>query len=107
VNCRFWELFPNSEALEHIVVEKSFAGPVGLDPFAVDHELRDSAFSGPADDFFGGAGHGLDIDFAIRDFEAFKKALGLPAVGAPGGAVDDDVHRPHYTRSSSCKVISF
>ena len=52
----------DSEALGHLFVEESFAGVVGLDPFAVDDELGDGALAGALDDFVGGAGGGFNID---------------------------------------------
>jgi hypothetical protein len=45
-----------TEQFGHLLVEKAFAGTIGLHPFAVDYELRDSAFAGVANDFVGGAG---------------------------------------------------
>jgi len=46
----------DSEALGHFVVEETFVGIVGLDPFSIDHELRDGPFSGVFDDLVDGAG---------------------------------------------------
>src|SRR5579862_7997156 len=72
------------KTLHHFVVEEAFSWPIRLYPFSIDHKLRDRTLSRLPDDFFGRAGHGLDIDLAIRDLESFQKALRLPAVGKPG-----------------------
>src|SRR6202041_2398833 len=73
-------------------VEETFAGSVGLDPFAIDDELRDSAFAGALDDFVHGAGGGFDIDVFIGNVVLGEKAFGLAAVGAPGGGIDGEFH---------------
>jgi hypothetical protein len=45
-----------SEQFPHLLIEEAFAATVGLNPFAVEDELRDGALAGLPDDFFGGAG---------------------------------------------------
>ena len=61
------------------------AGSVGLDPFAVDDELRDGALADVGDDFVRGAGSGLDVDLLVGDGVLREEAFGLAAVAAPGG----------------------
>ena len=82
----------DAEEFAHFLVEEAFAGAVGLDPGAVDDELRDGALSGVADDFGGGAGDGLDIDLLVGDLVLIEEALGDTAVGTPGGCVYEQVH---------------
>jgi hypothetical protein len=74
-------------------VEEATAGAVGLDPFAVDDELRDGVLADVGEDFFGGAGGLLDVDFGEGDAVGFEKALGLATVTAPGGGINQDLHR--------------
>ena len=50
--------FGDAEELGHLVVEEAVAGAVGLDPFAVDDELRDGALAYVGEDEVGGAGGG-------------------------------------------------
>jgi hypothetical protein len=67
----------------HFIVQKAFAWPIGLHPFAIDDELGDSAFSRPPDNFFGGAGCAFDIDFLVVDVVALEEAPGLAAIATP------------------------
>lgn len=68
------------------------AGAIRLDPLAVDYELRDGALAGAFDHLVEGAGRGFDIDLRILDVVLGQKALGLAAVGAPGGGIDGEFH---------------
>ena len=83
----------HAQALGHGVVKKAFAGRVGLHPFAIDDELRDGSLSGMANDFVGGSGSLLNVNFAVRDFVAIEEALGFAAVRAPEGGIDGNIHR--------------
>src|SRR5271169_2715733 len=103
------------EAFSHFVVKKTFTGTVGLDPFAVDDELGNGAFAGAFNDFVGGTGGGLDVDFFVGNIVLGEKAPGFAAVGAPEGGVEDEFHdlvwgtqlATSYTRSSCATVRSF
>ena len=44
--CRF---FPHAHAHGHLLVKEAFAGAVGLNPFAIDHELRDGTLTSALD----------------------------------------------------------
>ena len=90
----------NPQPLSHFVVKHAFAGAVGLEPFAVDDQLRDGALTGAADDFVGSAGGSFDIDIGVGKVVLFEKAPGSPAVGAPEGGVEDDVGRFQSLRVS-------
>jgi len=57
--------FGDAEEFGHFFVEEALARFVGLDPFAVEDELRDAALAGLGDDFVGGAGGGFDVDFGV------------------------------------------
>ncbi|SPE28433.1 hypothetical protein SBA2_40005 [Acidobacteriia bacterium SbA2] len=65
---------------------------VGLDPFTVDYKLGDGALSGAHHDFVDGAGGGFDVDVFVGNVVLSEKALGLAAVGAPSGGIDDEFH---------------
>jgi hypothetical protein len=82
----------NSQAFSHFFVEETLAGAVRLNPFAINHKLRDGALAGAGDDFFGSAGGGLDVDFMEGDAVVFQKALGHAALGAPESGVDSEFH---------------
>lgn len=74
----------DAEELGHLVVEETEAGPVGLNPFAVDDELRDGALAYIFKDEISGAGGGFDIDFLEGDVVRVEEALCFAAVAAPG-----------------------
>src|SRR5579885_2085867 len=61
--------------LRHLLVQKSLAWTVGLNPSAIDHELGDCTFAGMADDFLGGAWGGFDVDLLVRDVVFVEEAL--------------------------------
>ena len=66
-------------------MKEATAGAIGLDPFAVEDELRDGALAGVGDDLVGCTGGALDVDFGEGDGVAGEKAFGLAAVAAPVG----------------------
>jgi hypothetical protein len=74
----------DSEPFGHFGVEEAAAGAVGLDPLAINDELRDGAFADVSEDFFGGAGGCLDVDFGERNAVGIEEAFGLSAITAPG-----------------------
>jgi hypothetical protein len=73
----------DAQALGHFVIQEAFAGAVGLDPFAVNHELRDGALTRLLDHFIGGSGRAFDIDFLERDTVLLQEAFGFAALRAP------------------------
>src|SRR5208283_5667321 len=72
--------FFNAQALGHFFVEEAFALAVGLDPFAVDHELRNGTLAGALDDFVGGSGRVFNIDVLESDVVLLQETLGFAAV---------------------------
>ena len=74
----------DAEELGHLVVEEAEAGAVGLNPFAVDDELRDGALTYVGQDEVGGAGGVFDIDLLEGDVVRVEEALCFAAVAAPG-----------------------
>jgi hypothetical protein len=81
--------FANAQPLGHLVVEKSFAWDVGLNPLAVDYELRNGPLAGAFNDLIDRAGGSFDVNLFVDNIVFGKKALGLAAIGAPGGGVDN------------------
>ena len=75
----------DAEEFFHLFVEEAFSGFVGLDPFAVEHELGNGALAGVGDDEVGCAGGGFDVDLSEGDVVGGEEALGFAAVAAPGG----------------------
>ena len=73
----------DAEALVELVVEKAAAGFVGLEPFAVDDELRNSALAGVADSLGRGGRVGILIEFREFDPVCFEKLNSRPAISAP------------------------
>ncbi len=70
----------DAEQYGHFLVEESISGSIRLHPFAVDDELRDSAFAGVRDHFLRRTGRGLDVDFGMGNVVALEKAFGFAAV---------------------------
>jgi len=85
-------LLGDSQLFRHFVVKEPFSHTVGLDPFTVDHKLRDGSLASVFHDFIRCAGCAFDVDFLERQIVFFEEALGLAAVGTPGGRVDSDFH---------------
>lgn len=75
-----------------LVEEQAAAGGVGLEPFAVNDELGDGALADVAEDFGGGSGISVDVDFGVRNTVGIEKLLGGAAVPAPPGGIDLDLH---------------
>jgi len=65
---------------------------VGLDPLAVEDELRDGALAGLRDDLFGCAGGVFDVDLGEGDGVRCQEALCFAAVTAPVCGVDEQAH---------------
>ncbi len=82
----------DAEELGHLIVEEAAAGLVGLDPFAVDDELRDGALAYVGNELVGGTGGVLDVYLFEWDVVGGKEALGFATVAAPGGGVDGEIH---------------
>ena len=66
-------------------MQETTAWFVGLDPLAVEHELRNGALAGVGDDLLGGAGRFFDVDLGVGNRVLIEKALGLAAVATPVG----------------------
>jgi len=84
--------FFDAQALGHFFVEEAFALAVGLDPLAVDYELRDRTLAGALDHFVGGSGSAFDIDVLKCDVVLLQEALGFAAVWTPEGGIDSYLH---------------
>jgi hypothetical protein len=76
----------------HLIEEKSAAGAIGLNPLAIEDELRDGALASVGDDFGGGSRVGIDIDLAVGDGVGCEESLGLAAIATPWGGVDEQFH---------------
>jgi len=75
----------DTQPFRHFVVKEAVTEAIGLDPFAINDELGDGSLAGSLHDFLGGAGCFLDVNFGEGKLVLRQKALGLPAVGTPGG----------------------
>jgi hypothetical protein len=87
-----WGGAAHSEELNHLLVKEALARAVGLNPFAIDYELRDGSLADVPDHFLCGPGGGLDIDLAIGDLVFVEKSFGLAAVTAPCSGIDQHMH---------------
>ena len=84
--------FFDAQALGHFFVEEAFALAVGLDPFAVNHKLRNGPLAGSLDHFVGSSGRVFDIDVLKCDVVLLQEALGFTAVWTPEGGIDSYLH---------------
>ena len=73
-------------------MQEALAGLVGLHPFAVDDELGDGALADILHQRINCAGRGFNINFGEGDVVLGKEALGLAAIAAPVGGVDEKFH---------------
>ncbi len=78
----------NTKEFGHLVVQKTFARAIRLNPFAVNDKLGDGALAGAGHHLVGGSGRVFDIDFRERDIVLLQEALGSAAVRAPEGGID-------------------
>ena len=83
----------DTKKLRHFLVEKAAPGSVRLDPLAIDHELGDGPFAYMPDDFLGGTGAALDVNFSVGNLVLLKKSFGLAAISAPGGGIHQTEHQ--------------
>src|ERR1700680_3487351 len=84
----------NAQPCFHLLIEKSLAGTVGLDPFAVNDELRDSALSNLPDQLFRRTRRGRNVDLFIGDVVLVQEAFGFAAVWAPESGINNKLHTP-------------
>ena len=82
----------NPQNFRHLLVEKSLSRSVGLNPSAIDYELRNRSLSRTPDNLFGSPRSDFDVDFSERNIVLCQKALGRSAVGAPEGRINRDLH---------------
>lgn len=73
-------------------MKETLAWTVGLDPFAVEYELRDRPLAHIADNLIRGARAGFDIDFREGNLVLLQEAFGFAAVAAPGSGIDQHMH---------------
>src|SRR3954465_13951900 len=81
---------------------EALAWRVGLDPFAVDHELRDGTLARVLHHFVRGAGRALDVDLFVGDLVLVEEALGFAAIRAPGACVNGQFHCD-YDSKTGCR----
>jgi hypothetical protein len=90
-------------------VQEALAWTIGLNPFAIDYELRDGSFAHVPDNLFCGPWGGLDIDLAVGDLVFIKESFSLATIAAPRGGIDQDMHPPiiPWGRGGEQRVQSF
>jgi len=96
----------DAQSLRHFVVEKSLPGPVGLHPLSIDDKLRDRALARVADHFLRGPRGSLDVDLFEGDVVLGEKALGLAAVRAPKGGVNNEFHEFFTYDVVTCRQVA-
>jgi hypothetical protein len=81
-----------AEASCQFIVEETFPGAVGLEPFAINQELGDGTFARAADYLVGSAWSGFNVDLLVGNVVSGEETLCSAAVGTPQGRVEGYVH---------------
>jgi hypothetical protein len=81
------------------VVQQPATGPIWLEPLAVNYQLRNRPLSDLADDLGRGCRIGIHINLCICNPVGIEKLLRRPAIPAPGGSVNLDLHDLNSTLS--------
>src|SRR5580765_8606373 len=68
----------DAQTLCQFFVEESFTGAIGLEPAAVNHQLRDGALARSPDNLLGGTGRGFDVNFFVGNIVGGQKAPERP-----------------------------
>src|SRR6516162_7256509 len=82
----------DAENFCHLLVEESLAWSIGLDPFAINHELGNRSFPGSPDYLFRGPGSCFNINFLESNVVLGEETLGGTAIGAPESRIDRYLH---------------
>jgi predicted cupin superfamily sugar epimerase len=82
----------NPQTDMQFIEEQSTPRFVRLKPLAVNHHLRDSPLAHAPHDLIGGSGVGVDVDLSVGNPVSLEKLLGRPAISAPAGGIDLDMH---------------
>src|SRR5665213_878883 len=82
----------NSEALAKLVVQQAAAGLVGLEPLAVDHQLRNCPFAHVSNHLGRSSRIPVHVDLGVGKTVRVQKLLCRAAVTAPGGRINLDRH---------------
>ena len=82
-----------AEEFRHLFMQEAVAWAVGLDPFAVEHELRNGFFAHVFVHGFGGAGYLLNVDLGVGDVVLREETLGFTTITAPGSGIHGQFHR--------------
>src|SRR5579859_586882 len=85
-------LLLHAKQLRHLLVLEALPGDVGLNPFAVQHKLRNGALAGIFHHFLGSALDFFDIDFPVGDLMLAQPAFGFMAVTTPGRGINNKFH---------------
>lgn len=82
----------DAQAFGHLVIEKTFARTIRLDPFAINDKLWDGTQTGVLDNFLSGAGRFFNVYIFERNIVLGEKAFRYAAVGTPEGGIDRQIH---------------
>ena len=70
------------------VDQQAAARRVGLEPLAIDHQLRNGALAHAAHDLGGSGRVGVHIDLGVLNAVCIEKLLGGAAIAAPDSGVN-------------------
>jgi len=85
-------LLLHAQQLTHFFVEEALSWTIGLYPFAVDYELRNSTFANVLDELVCRARRALDVDFVEGNIVFLEEVLGLTAIATPERGVNGQIH---------------
>ena len=96
-------LLLHAQQRAHFFVEETLPGTIGLDPLAVNDELRNRTLADVFYEFVRCARSALDIDFVEGEVVLFQKALGFATIATPERGVNSQIH--FYYRNKS-KILT-
>ena len=82
----------DAQTLGHFFVQETFAGTVGLHPFAVNDKLRDGTLARLPDHFLGGSGV-FSISISWKEMSCCCRKRLASRQSGHQKAVDSDFHR--------------
>src|SRR5579859_5633107 len=86
--------FRDAKAHMKLFVEQAATWLVGLEPFSIDHQLRNGALADMANNLSRGRRIGIHIDFGVFNPVVIEKLFGRPAISAPCGGINLHLHTP-------------
>jgi hypothetical protein len=73
-------------------MQKALPGTIRLDPFSVQHELRDGPFAYMPHNFLCGPRGVFDVDLGVGNLMPIEEPFGFAAIAAPRSGINQQFH---------------